>query len=618
MQAPKVHVIDFETQAIAARPFYPPVPVGFSLLSTGSRKIQYFAWGHPAGNNCDLATAKRVLNDVWRSGTPLLMHNAKFDYDVATTHMGMPALDWRLLHDTMFLLFLSDPHATSLALKPAAERLLGLPPEERDVVRDWLVEQKVVKKNQANWGAHICDAPGDLVGRYANGDVLRTEKLFKLLYKEVHARSMLGAYDRERQLMPILLANEREGVRVDLKALKADLVKYQAALELVDQWLRKRLKTKDLNVDSDVDLAEALDKAGVVDQWQLTATGQRSVSKKNLTPEVFKDKRVGQALGYRNRLSTCLGTFIGPWLKVAQETGGTIYTNWNQVRQSEGERKFAGARTGRLSSNPNFQNAPKSWVDKDDGYVHPAHLDVPELPAMRRYFLPDKGQLFGHRDYNQQELRILAHYEDDSLCAAYNADPTLDVHTFIQQEIKRLRGLELERRPVKIINFATLYGMGLGQLAVKLHTTVEDAKAIKAAQRAAIPGLAALEKGIRETSKAGQPITTWGGRQYFAEAPRIIDGHTQTYEYKLLNYLIQGSAADCTKQAIINYDTVKREGRFLITVHDETNFSCPKTAMAAEMLLLREAMADVAFDVPMLSDGKVGPSWGSLTKFKER
>jgi DNA polymerase-1 len=617
MAIPKVHILDFETAGIQNRPVYPPVPVGFSLKSPGDRKSRYYAWGHPIANNCTFQEAQAALKGAWTSGLPILMHNAKFDYDVATIHMKMPALDWRLLHDTLYLLFLSDPHAMTLALKPASTRLLNMPPEERDVVRDWLVDHKIVKKVGKDWGAHICDAPGDIVGAYADGDVLRTEKLFKLLYPQIQERGMVSAYDRERQLMPILLENERQGIRVDLKTMRSDFKTYTEAVAKTDAWLRKRLKTKDLNVDSDNDLADALERAGVVTQWVLTATGQRSVAKKNLTPDMFEDQKVASALGYRNRLSTCLGTFLESWIATAEASGGMIYTNWNQVRQAGDGSGFRGARTGRLSSNPNFQNIPKIWDDKDDGYVHPKHLDVLELPAMRKYFLPDKGGLFCHRDYNQQELRILAHFEDASLCQAYREDPLLDVHTFVQNQISTLFGLHLERRAVKVLNFGMIYGLGLAKLAIGVHTSVEEARRIKDAQMKAIPGLANLNRQIKEIGKSGQPIVTWGGRQYYTEPPRIIDGRKQTFEYKLLNYLVQSSAADCTKQALINYDAAKKDGRLLSTVHDEINLSVPKSAVKGEMKILREAMADVAFDVPMISDGKTGLNWGCLTKFKD-
>jgi DNA polymerase I-like protein with 3'-5' exonuclease and polymerase domains len=82
--------------------------------------------------------------------------------------------------------------------------------------------------------------------------------------------------------------------------------------------------------------------------------------------------------------------------------------------------------------------------------------------------------------------------------------------------------------------------------------------------------------------------------------------------------LIQGSAADCTKEAIIRYhDMPGKVGRFMLQVHDEIDISCPKKAFKAEMLRLREAMMSVEFDVPMLSDAEYGPNWADLQDLEE-
>ena len=604
-------VVDFETAAIYARPYYPPVPAGVSILRPG-KKAEYLAWGHPTKNNCDKAHATEILRDLWAGDDELLFHNAKFDLAVAEERLGLAKPSWDRVHDTMFLLFLSDPHATTFALKPSAERLLGMPPTERDAVRDWLVQAGLARANSRDWGARIASAPGDLVGKYAAADTKMTKALFKKLHAEIKKRGMVEAYDRERQLLPILLENEQQGVRVDLKKLNQWVVLYSNALTDSDRWLRERLKAKELNVDSDAELAEALFAAGVVTDFETTTTGKRSVSKKTLTPDKFKDPQVAAVLGYRSRLSTCLSTFIIPWLATAEQTGGVVHTNWNQVRT-----QGAGARTGRMSSNPNFQNIPKGFEDKDDDFVHPDFAGLPPLPMMREIMLPDRGEMFCHRDYNQQELRILAHYEDGALLKAYQDQPHMDMHTFVQGEIQRLIGLQLERKTVKNTNFGLLYGMGLNALAAKLKTSVDSAAQIRRAQRGAMPGLVALENALKSTGAGGDPIRTWGGREYYVEDPKIIDGQARTFEYKLLNYLIQGSAADITKQALINYAAVQKHGRFLTTVHDEINFSCPKTEVAGEMQRLSEAMADIQIDVPMLSDGKVGKNWCDLKKFKD-
>lgn len=621
MKAEQVVGVDFETESIQDRPAYPPVPVGVSVKYPGERKSRYLAWGHPTKNNTSKAEAIQALRAVWRSEFPLVFHNAKFDLDVAQTHMGMPPLSWVRVHDTMFLMFLDDPHALSLGLKPAAHKLLNMPPEERDTVRQWLIDNGVVKQNDNRWGAHISKAPGDIVGKYANGDVMRTVKLFQHLMPKVAAAGMGAAYDRERRLLPIFMESERAGLRVDMAALERDIALYHKAMNSVEAWLRKRFNVADINLDSDAAVGNMLDHHGIVDDWTLTKTGKRSVSKKNLTIDKFKDKRVFYALGYRNRLTTCLSMFMEPWLAKGEATGGFINPNWNQVRQSRSDDSNKGTRTGRPScDNPNLLNVSKSFYDRGDFYEHPKFIQrLPELPLVRRYALPDKGDQWLHRDYNQQELRILAHFEDGAILSAYNANADLDVHSFVKDEIKRLMGRDIDRTSVKTMNFGKLYGQGLGAMAEKLGVSVDEVRNIRNSQDKALPGLKEMETSIKDLSRAGEPIVTWGGRQYYVEPPHYVEKfhREMTFEYKLLNYLIQGSAADATKEAIIRYSEAKKDSRFLVTVYDEINISAPKGAAKKEMKILKECMEGLEFDVFMKSDGKVGPNWGSLEKYKE-
>ena len=97
----------------------------------------------------------------------------------------------------------------------------------------------------------------------------------------------------------------------------------------------------------------------------------------------------------------------------------------------------------------------------------------------------------------------------------------------------------------------------------------------------------------------------------------LIEGRLRTFEYKLLNYLVQGSSADITKESIIRYDAVRKEGRFMLSVYDENDISVPQRAAKREMLLLRECMMSIEVDVPLLSDGELGQRLGSLVELKE-
>lgn len=613
MNLQDVVCIDFETESIQRRPVYPPVPVGVSVKFPGRVPV-YFAWGHPSHNNCDRNTARKIIRDIFAGDAPLLFHNAKFDVDVATTAFGLPMPSWERMHDTLYLVFLADPYAHSFALKPSAERWLDMPPTEQEAVRQWLIDNKIVKSNDKKWGAHIAKAPGNLVGKYAKGDVDRTLKLFKNLYPLIAKRGMAEAYDRERQLMPILLENERIGMRVDHGALGYDIVGYTTAMEQVEHYLRRKLKSPELNFDADAEVAEALVRNDSITHWEKTKTGKRSVAKKHLTRDRYTDPKLFMALGYRNRLSLCLNTFMKPWLEMADSSNGYIFTNWNQVKNTSAYGD-AGAKTGRMSTNPNFQNLPKNFYDKGDGYEHPKFIRLlPELPICRRYIIADPGHILGHRDYNQQELRILAHYEDADLCAEYCANPALDVHSYVRDKIAQVSGIEYERRFIKTMNFGMLYGMGIKRLAETLGIDYDEAKAMKQAQRAAMHNLVELENDLREKAAHDIPFRTWGGRSYFCEPAKEVEGEMRSYEYKMLNYLIQGSAADCTKQAIINYHALKKDGRFLVTVHDEINISVPKKALKSEMALLKEAMEGVKFDVPMMTDAKYGSNWANLEK----
>src|SRR5210317_1199579 len=174
------YVIDFETFGIEDRPEYPPEPVGVAIQTPRGKK-SYLAWGHPSENNCTKGHARRQLLQIWNK--PLLFHNAAFDMEVAETHLDLPIpLKW---DDTLLLAFLCDPRRISLSLKPMAEQILNMPPEEQEELKDWVINNYMKPnglRKESQWGAYIAYAPGKLVGKYAVGDVDRTAKLYKYFY----------------------------------------------------------------------------------------------------------------------------------------------------------------------------------------------------------------------------------------------------------------------------------------------------------------------------------------------------------------------------------------------------------------------------------------------------
>jgi DNA polymerase I-like protein with 3'-5' exonuclease and polymerase domains len=630
--------IDYETEKICPRPDYPPEPVGVAIHAYGTPP-RYLAWGHPAGNNCTRGEALELLHQVHADEkAEVLYHNASFDLSVSVERLGLPMLPWHRVHDTMFLLFLHDPHAKNLGLKSSAESLLGWPPEEQDAVHGWIYahraeilarwggpEDKITraKSGPNSPGAWISKAPAGLVGPYAVGDVLRTRALFDHLHPLIAAWGMEAAYDRERRLLPILMENERIGLRVDLEALARDVPHYELALNNVETAMRIYLTAPGLSFDNDRDVAEMFEKRGAVhaDAWKLTEKSQElSVSKDNLPPEAFVDPLLASAFGYRNRLVTCLKMFMQPWLAKGSANGGYINPRWNQVRNSRSGLSV-GTRSGRPSmEDPNLLNVSKSFEDRSDGYVHPVALGLRPLPLVRRYVLPDEGHVFLHRDFKQQEVRIFAHFESGELYDAYHADPLLNPHKWLAAEIERVTGKVLEHTRVKNVTFSRLYGGGEGAVMWQARCSSRaEAKELIAFHDRALPGRRILSEEILRQVRRGEPIRTWGGRLYYVEPPSFSKKHNRhmTYEYKLINYLVQGSAADATKEALCRwyYGGGPASGaRFLLTVYDEINISAPKEYMVRDMSLLRHMMDGIELDVPLLSDGKWGPNWGTLEK----
>lgn len=172
-------VFDFESEEIQNRPLYPPRPVGLALhvLSGHMKQTKYYAWGHPTGNNCVEGDAMHVAWELLQDPeTFWIAHNTAFDASIMVEHWGLE-FPYDRSADTMLLAFLHNPYG-ELSLKPLAEKHLGLPPEEQDVVQQWLIRHGVVRSNDKQWGAHISKAPAEVVGPYAIGDVIRTKGLF--------------------------------------------------------------------------------------------------------------------------------------------------------------------------------------------------------------------------------------------------------------------------------------------------------------------------------------------------------------------------------------------------------------------------------------------------------
>ena len=591
-----MNVLDFETDSIEPYPDFPPKPAGVSIWMEGAEAPHYYAWGHPSGNNCTLSEATAAVRLAIKG--EVVMHNARFDMAVAEKWMDIKwPKDPLKIHDTLYLNFLYDVNAPSLSLKPSAERILGIPPDEQTSLQAYLRSQGLREFDYAK-------VSGELVAPYANGDTFRTRKLFDHTLDYINRKGMLSAYRREQTLAPILNANERDGIRVNLPALQRDLEVYEKVFKDVSDLLSTYIGSA--NPDSPAELAHALISKGFAKESDFLRTEK---TKKISTAKASMDRAIGASslrtiLAYRGALKTILSTFMRTWERIASQCGGWLHPQFHQVKTDD-----FGARTGRLSSSdPSFQNVPTEFeIAPPEGF--------PPLPLMRQYVLPDSDdEIILTSDFNGQEMRVMAHFAEGKAAEIYRENPRADFHKVASDLIHEATGNELGRKKVKIIGFTMIYGGGAPVIAERLGIDKDAATEMKRHYFEAIPGFKQLMEEVSSRGRKGQPVKTWGDRLIYAEPPKMVQGRYRDYSYKLVNHLVQGSSADQTKEAINTAGYRTECKRFMATVHDENVYSVKKGRVDAAVMEVKASMEDqLGWDVPFRVEMKTGDDWHYLS-----
>lgn len=602
-------VLDFETHPITPRDPYPK-PVGVAI-KTGNDRGYYVR-----GATEKLYRAIRAAMAKAKPDAPIVMHNGVgFDLGVAAKHLGL-RFDIERVHDTLVLAFLDDPYRR-LGLKQLAHQILGMPPEEQNDLKGWILKN-VPEATPKTWGAWIYKAPPELVEPYAIGDVERTAALFKRGVKAIKENGMWEAYRREIEATPVLLDNELRGITVDEPKLRADAVFYGRRLEDVDLWIGHRLGVRGLEVDADQVLGAAIERKLKI-RLPRTKTNKLQTSKDVLG--ALPDDQLRRMLLYRSALAQNLRTFLLPWAQMAREHDGRIFTHWNLVGGTGAW--GGGTKTGRLSSEPNFQNIPS--VERVEDLL--TRLGRPlggfggwMLPRMRSYIIPPHpGAVIIGRDYSQQELRLLAEFERSDLFDLYRQFPEADVHRFVGDMIKSVTGIELPRKTIKVLNFCTIYGGGAPAIAAQGGMTLDEATRARALYFNALPS---IRETMDETQAEGRAngIRTIGGRIYETQQG-FVDGRPRDFAYRLLNYKIQGSAADQMKECLRQISRTKRlRERFSLTVHDELTGWSERENARRVLRDLDEIMVGTVktfkLSVPFLTEGYMGPNWADVKKEK--
>jgi len=675
--------IDFETL-----PFNPdntpPKPVGVAVKEDNQPAI-YYHWGHQPvemwrgerGVNLESFMAvgrasKRIIQTTHQNAmrnlemllhryNEVLLHNALFDLSLPVTERVRAILEHKIVHDTSWLLFLVDPNARELGLKPSSDRWLGVPPTEQDRMRDWLVEHvkrtaferdalgmQTPRQNPSAWTAF---APPRIAGRYAIGDVDRTKKLYDKLRPLVTSWRMDGAYGRyQRAVFPILRMQER-GVGLDPVTVTRQFQHMRMVVHESEAWIRKRLDAPDLNLGSSQQMVGVLDSAGVMDEehwWKYPTNSGNLSARTDVLLRCCKDPQLTGALTLHSKAKFNVTTFLEKWARA----GETAYARWSFTRNEGG-----GARTGRMSSSPNYQNIPKRVplivTTKREaagltrlGYPfvlldHRLAKTIQLVPNLRECIVPRKGNALADADYSQQELRILAEYAGGKLRATYRKNPRTDMHGYAGESIRVKRRRTFPRVQVKNVGFGTVYRSGLEKLAEQLFMdpksakVIEEMRELREAYYEAMPEVRDLVqdlernpqrnvttskmlRGPGRTSFGGlstlDPLYTIGGRICFVEEPTIVNGERRSWQYKLLNTAVQGSAGDQIIEAITQLDGAGIE--VVLPVHDQCVAEGPHRSIkriAREMVQIMEHVTDDmkrpdgrsnsrAFTVPMIVD----------------
>lgn len=559
----------------------------------------YFPIRHENGHNLDPKFALKWLKK--QMSVPemkVIMHNAT--YDAGWMRAEGIEIKGRII-DTMITGALVDENRWSFGLDAMARDYAGIRKDE-----------KMLKAAAKAWGidpkAEMWQLPPMYVGAYAEQDAVATLKLWQFLKVKLEEEQLWEIWNIETDLIPCMLDMRSNGVRVDLD--KAD--RNKKLIRGKANELRRGIEKQaggDVDIWASASIAKMFDKLGL--EYPRTDKGAPSFNKGYLSSHPSK---VCQDLVKLREFDKADSTFIDSILR--HETNGRIHTELHSTRRDEG-----GTVTGRFSSsNPNLQQIPAR--DKE----------IKKL--IRGLFIPEDGYKWGSFDYSSQEPRLLVHFaasvgdmprQDllEDIVEQYNTSD-VDLH----QMVADLAGIT--RKEAKAVNLGIMYGMGVAKLANQIDVDPDTAKELLQQHRDKVPFVKALaEMASRRAASNGQIRTLlgrkcrfhlWEPKTFGAGKPLPHDealkeyggvngtGIRRAFTYKALNRLIQGSAADQTKKAML--DCYKEGFTPMLTVHDELCFNIESPEQTAQIKEIMET--GVNLKVPSKIDVDIQDDWGEI------
>ena len=584
----------------------------------------YFPIAHGEGPNMDKDKVLSWFKDICASPATKIFHNAM--YDVCWIRKAGIQING-LIVDTMVAASLVDENRFQYTLNSCSWSFLNKGKNESQLI-------KAAKERGLDPKADMWKLPAMEVGEYAERDAELTLQLWQKFKQQIIEDDLQDIFNLETDLFPCLVDMKFLGVRVDVP--RAHELKQQ--LQLQEDMLLHRIK-KESGVD--IQLMAARSIATLFDKLKLPYSRTEKTNEPSFTKNFIANHKhpLVRMIADARKINKVRTTFIDSIIKY--EYAGRIHADINQIRSDDG-----GTVTGRFSyHNPNLQQIPAR--DPDTG------------PLLRSLFLPEKGMKWGCFDYSQQEPRLVAHYGIKAelpsayiIADEYNNNPGTDFHKIVSNMA------EIPRSQAKVINLGLFYGMGKAKLQAELGVTEQKAKELFKQYHTKVPFVKQLTNRIMNIAQNKGMIRTllrrrcrfpkyepilrgsdWGHyvspedheriQELQDMGPHMKDNEgnlikdkngdpkknywynnpiRRAFTYKALNRLIQGSAADMTKKAMID---LHKEGIIAhIQIHDELDFSVMNDLEAAKIKDIMESAVDL--EVPNKVDYESGPNWGSI------
>lgn len=443
-------------------------------------------------------------------------------------------------------------------------------------------------KNQKS----MSDVPVPQIAEYATEDADYSLQVADLIAAELRRENLWDLYwDLERPLIPVLASLEYNGIRVDAEELKRQSEELTGQLELLVAEIHA-LAGHEFNIDSPLQLRTILFDELKLPVKKKTKTGA-STDQEVLEELALLHPLPAKIIEHR-QCTKLKGTYLDALPALIHPSTGRIHCSFNQVV----------AATGRLSSSdPNLQNIP---------------IRTPAGRQIRKAFIPgEPGWKLMCADYSQIELRILAHFSQDPVLLDAFARG-IDIHTAVASDVYGVPtdGVDSNmRRVAKAVNFGVIYGQSPFGLAAAIGISKDDAARFIDDYFARYSGVTQfLEEILSDCERTGYAKTILGRRRRIEGIRPDRNRNRNMPERTAINTVIQGSAADLIKKAMIGVfrrlEATHHPARMLLQIHDELVLECPAMEVAGLAALVRQEMEHaLPLAVPLAVDISAGDNW---------